>query len=406
MSEASQPEPARRSAMSVIRAAIAGVLLILATLVAIASPVAVWGRNIVLDTDRYSSTVEPLANDPAVQRLVISVLNEQFATYVSAKSLATGALPDTGDALVAPLAGAITGLIDSVVTQFVEGPQFPALWATVNRTAHTQIVAVLTGNGPDGIDTDDGHVVLDLAPLVTYAKKQLVAAGLTVANSVPVVGATIEIAQIDGVEPAQKLTRLMDRAANWLPLAALVLYALAIAVARRRARTALAVGLSLAGSMLLLGAGITVGRFLYLDGLDGSVDTDTARRVFDTVAGDLRIGVRTALGVGLLIALGAWLAGSPRAAGVLAAHRRAAILGVLLFASTLLVLWTNPSAVLATIVGGLTVVALIAIAMVRRPRELEPDPHPEPEPLLLPPADAQPEPGVFLEEFEPVPAAR
>ena len=91
-------------------------------------------------------------------------------------------------------------------------------------------------------------------------------AGLTVANHIPAVGATIEIAQVKGVEKVRKVVRLLNTLADWLPWIGLVLIAAAIALARRHRRTFIISMLGVAAGMILIGFGLLIGRHFYLNG--------------------------------------------------------------------------------------------------------------------------------------------
>ena len=121
------------------------ILLVLATILALLTPVAVWGRNLLLDTDRYTQTLAPLASDPAVQDAVIKAVDKQFAEHTDVKGLAQQALPPAAAPLAGPIANASANLVNSIVTSFVQSDAFPKLWESINRTAHSQVVNILTG---------------------------------------------------------------------------------------------------------------------------------------------------------------------------------------------------------------------------------------------------------------------
>jgi LPXTG-motif cell wall-anchored protein len=353
----------RRSFSGFIRATACVLLIVLGTLALTLAAPAIWGRNLVLNTDRYVRTLEPVAHDPGVQGVVINVLDKQIQSHVDIASVVRNTLPSGASALAGPLQSAVDGLVNTVVTKFVQSDAFPALWVTVNRVAHSQIVEALTGQLPKGTVhvQNDGRVVLNLAPIQEAVKKQLVSAGLTAAQKIPTVGATIEIAQLQGLQKARHGVRLLDAAATWLPWVGLVLLAAAIAVAKRRRRALLASALAVAGGMAVLGLAINLGRVLYLNRVPGNqLPPAVAGTLFDTLVRYFRDGLRIVLIVALLVAFGAWFGGPSRPAvafrsalggmtrgwsgGPLLQRLRIPIrVAIGVGAVLVLILWTNPT---------------------------------------------------------------
>src|SRR3954469_16294652 len=80
-----------------LRSASSAFLLILGCGLAVLSLVAIWLRVTLLDTDRYVSTVAPIAADPAVQNAVAKQIDNAIFTRVDFSSLAQQVLPDRAD---------------------------------------------------------------------------------------------------------------------------------------------------------------------------------------------------------------------------------------------------------------------------------------------------------------------
>ncbi len=98
-----------------------------------------------------------------------------------------------------------------------------------------------------------------------------------------------------------------------VPVIALVLAILAVALALERRKTLLrlAVGVALM-SMLILG-GLAAGRGIFIgQAASGGFKTDGAAAVWDTVLRFLKTDLRWTLLISVLVALGAWLAGPAR----------------------------------------------------------------------------------------------
>jgi hypothetical protein len=389
------PVPAGRVARTArgAQSVAALVLAVLGVLCLTVSPVAVWGRNLVLNTDRYVQTLKPLAQDAGVQDAVIAAVDRQVEAHIDLPELAGELLPERVAALIGPpLQSAMANLVNTVVTRFVRSDAFVSLWVNVNRTAHNQVKQVLTGSAPTGVRVDDsGVVTLNLAPIVIDVKAQLVAAGVAVAENIPVVGASIEVAQVEGLTKARKAVRLLNTVADWLPWVGLAAVALAVLAARKRRRALLGLMLGLAAGMVVLAIGLLIARNYYLDGVPSTaLPRPAAESVFDTLVRFLRDGVRVILVLALLIALIAWVFGPARPAvavrrwgasvppaltrrleagpaGDLAAqHALALSLGAIAFGLLVVVFWENPSAAVLVAIALVVAVALALVELLRR----------------------------------------
>jgi hypothetical protein len=288
---------------------------------------------------------------------------------------------------------AIEGLVNTVTTKFVESPAFQKIWEGVNRTAHQQLVQILTGKGPlNAVVSIDrsGNVTLDLGQLVAQVKAQLVAAGLTVAEKVPVVGATLTVGQVKGLAHAQSLVRFLNTLADWLPWIGLVLVIGGVLLARHRRRFFVAAALGVALGMLLLGLGLLIGRNIYLDAIPtAQLPRATAATIWNTLVRYLRLGIRIVFVVSIVVAFGVWVSGSSRPAvglrgfvtrnsEALGSHVRAGGVGafvrhyatllriaIVAVGAIILLLMSQPSVAAVIILSVIVVVLLIAVQVLR-----------------------------------------
>jgi hypothetical protein len=296
-----------------IRAALAVVLIVLGVLSLTLSPVTIWGRNLLLNTDRYVQTVAPLASNPGVQTVIVNQIDEQVEAHLDVQAYVKQALPPRAAALLAaPLQSAVYGLIHTAATRVVQSKAFYTLWVAINRVAHKQIVTVLTGRRVPGevIVIRQGKIYLDISSLVKRVKDQLVVSGITVASKLPVVGATVQIAEVKGLEQTQSGVRALNTIADWLPWIGLALVALGILAARRHRRALIASALGLCVGMIIVGVLLLVLRHAYVSGVpDDIAPPQTSSYVFDTIVRYLRWGIRIVFVVALLVALGVWVGG-------------------------------------------------------------------------------------------------
>src|SRR4051794_3669023 len=133
------------------------VCLVLLAVVAPLAVVATWAHDQVSDTDRWVATVAPLADEPAVQDAVSARLTQEIVSRIDVRAITTEAvdaleergLPTTVAtnlrALGTPLAQGVESFVAERVDNLVQSDEFADAWTAANREAHTQMVAVLTG---------------------------------------------------------------------------------------------------------------------------------------------------------------------------------------------------------------------------------------------------------------------
>ena len=321
------PEPTGGARRGWWRPAVVTMLVLVAGILAPASIVATWAKDEVADTDRYVQTIAPLADDPAVQSAIadrvtselFSRINVQAVTQDAINALEAQGLPprvsQSLGALSAPLAGGIRSFVSDQVTKLVESDAFADAWVSANREAHTQMVAVLTGEGSDQVSVQGGTVSINLAAIIDAVKNRLSSAGFGLVERVPTVNAQFTVFESTDIPKAQSAFRLLEALARWLPVLALLLLAAAVAVGRNRRKTLIVCALTVAGSMVLLGAALNILRPIYLNALDPSVlPTDAGAAIYDQLVGFIRLNLRAVLVVALAIAIAGWLAGPGGAA--------------------------------------------------------------------------------------------
>ncbi len=313
-----QPSTGRRIA-GIARSTAAALAVALGLLCMTVAPAAIWGRNLLLNTDRYVSTLEPLASEPGVQEVVIDLVAGTISDKLDVADRVTGALPKVGPLIGRPLQTTVDSFIRTKTTEFVQSPEFVKLWVGLNRRVHTQIDYILTGTRPKGVGAlvvKGSKVELDLSGVVKEVEKRLAGLGLTIAQNIPVVGPTLDIANLHGLEKARSATRLLNTLADVLPVAGLVLIGIGIAASRRRRRTLTIAALGTAAGMFLLLLALLIGRNFYLDGIPTSaMPRATASTIYDTLVRYLRLGIRLVFVVGLLVGAVGWLAGPGEVAG-------------------------------------------------------------------------------------------
>ncbi len=179
------------------RPVVAGLLVAIAALLAPLSVLATWASGQIQDTDRYVATVGPLANDPDVQKAIARRAEQVIFSYLdldAAMDQLTQAISDQGvpprvdatlQALAGPLASGIRSFVSDRILAFVQTDAFEQAWIEANRTAHTELVAALTGEDGGAVTVNNGTVQVNLAVLINTIKQQLADAGFGIADRIP-----------------------------------------------------------------------------------------------------------------------------------------------------------------------------------------------------------------------------
>jgi hypothetical protein len=224
-----------------------------------------WVRTVPADTEAFVAAAAPLVHEPAVQ----DWLTESTASAIE-QSLDVESLMDevfdglegaanrritraTLQALRQPAIDGVRLGIRQATQRIITSPAFATTWEQSLRFSHSQAIAALADD-PAALAaiTADG-VGLRLGPIVARVRQELIDRGYTLAARIPAIDRTIPILSGPDLTRAQGAYRLVLAAAFWVPVAALLLVVGGIAVAVRRHRAALgaAVGLALAGLLLL-----------------------------------------------------------------------------------------------------------------------------------------------------------
>lgn len=322
----SELESARHEPKHRMRALGSVLLIILASLLSLLAVVAVWANSIIRDTDRYVSTVAPLASDPDVQQAVTTRVTNVVLKQIDVDALvaelsraaAQKGVPPKAASLINNLSGPINSglkeLVSSTVMKVVSSSAFEKAWTNANRRAHSAVDKALTGTGGGAVQLKDNQVAIDVGPIVAQVKQRLVDSGLAVAAKIPEVHTDFVVVEGKDVGKIKSYLRVLQIVGNWLPVIAVLIAAggVFLATHRRRALIGAAIGVFLA--MVLLGVVLSVFRAVYLDHLPPGANSDAAGSVFDALVRFLRSSIRALGALAVVTALGAFLVGPSRPA--------------------------------------------------------------------------------------------
>ncbi|MFF9493508.1 hypothetical protein [Streptomyces flaveolus] len=271
-----------------LRSALSAVLIVLACLLAPCGTLAAWAAYGLGDTGRYVAAMAPLAADPDVRDAVADTVGDGVMNEVGA----------------GPMRTTVRLYVQDAARSFARTEAFRAGWDAANRAVHTAVLRALRDEGAAG-----RPVTVDLAPVTARVRNRLVQDNVPMARRIPVRHTEVTVLPAHEADRLRKGYHVLDVAAFWLPLAAVVfaVAGIALAACRRRALTATGLGTAVGGVLLALA--VLVGRRLTLAELPGAVDGPAAGAVYDALTATLRTASWLLVGLGLTVAAVSWLTG-------------------------------------------------------------------------------------------------
>jgi hypothetical protein len=225
------------------------------------------------------------------------------------ETVVRNSLSDSGSFLAAPLAALLVDFVHDTTEEFVTSPEFPMYWEQLNRAAHPIVSAVLTGEGTETVSTNQGQIILNLAPLITEILDRLRERGLNIVDRIQVdqLDTTFVVYESPDLVDIQDLVKLIEDLAYWLPIVALVSLAAAFVFSVHRRKTIMRAGLALAATMAFFVILLAYGRSLTVRDLPEGVYQDAAIVFFETIDRYLRAAFRILILVGLVMTALAFL---------------------------------------------------------------------------------------------------
>jgi hypothetical protein len=274
-----------------LRSGLSAVLIVFSCLLVPFGALSAWAAYGLTDTGRYVTTMAPLATDPDVRDAI-------------ANRVGDGIVSEIGQDLDARVNRAtMSPFVRDAVRSFTQTDAFRTAWNEGNRAAHDAIMHALRG-------ADDGHdrpVTVDLAPVTAQVKAQLTQDHVPLANRIPVEHTQVALLPAQELGPLRKEFHVLEVAGFWLPVSAVVfaVAGITLAVRRRRALTATALGIALGGGLLALA--LAVGRSLTLADLPDEVSAPAAGAVYDALTATLRTTSWLLVALGLTVATLTWI---------------------------------------------------------------------------------------------------
>lgn len=296
--------------------------LVLAGLLTTPAVVGYWGQRTLTDTQRYVDTVQPLVNSPEVHDVIVAKVTDAIEQQVDVEAILddvfAGVITDRPrlQRLTGVLAGAVNAQIERVTREVVESQTFEEIWVRTNTRAQQTLHRLLEGDDSGAVTLQGDEVVLDLDEVIAQVGQRLVARDIPLVDRLPVPATDRQIVLLEApaVHDLRTIYAFATPVASWLlPLVGL-LFVASFALARRRARMTVVIGVLLAANALLLALGLSVGRQLFVNHLASTAFGPASRVFYDTLLSYLLRGQQVLLVLSLVLVVAGVLAGPHRVA--------------------------------------------------------------------------------------------
>lgn len=294
------------------RLIVARVLVVLGVLLAVVTIIAGYLRWQAFDGETFRGTATELIANDAIRAEIAATSVDALFTNVDVAAELENRLPPDQQQLAGPISAGLRELTDRVANRLLERPRVQAVWRESVSLAHDELVDVLR-NDTTVVRVEDKAVVLNLRPLVLRLGERLAFVG-NLSERLPPSTGLITVMEADKLDRAQDLTNLFEAVATWIWILPLLLWGIALWLARGRRRIelrAIALGLVVAGVLVLVVRSIA-GSYVVDELTTTSSVEEAASEAWQIVTRLLADGAWSAIAIGLVALLGVWLAGDGR----------------------------------------------------------------------------------------------
>ena len=375
--------PAPRSKGPVWRRTLAWVFLVLGLILLPLAVTGGWVRGNIFSTDGFVNMVGPLGSDPAIQKQVADSATKQIFNALDLPTLLQNVLPKGLGFLAGPVEDRVKAWTQQGAEALTASNQFPKIWTAAVTKVHTAIVAFMKGTGKVYLDAN-GMITLDLSAISKPLVDKLAQVGVNIpTDKYPVLtSGQVPIVEAAKLDKVRGILNSVNTLFIVLPILAVLFLAGSVAIAVRRQRAAVRVGIGMMIATAIFVIIIAIGRTFFMNATNGAgISSDAAGALWSALTIALRATAWGLFFIGLLLTVHPYIVrafrgGSmERAAGgaaergwntggfgrFLAKHRTILALGVLIIGFLALVLSGGPPvwAIVLTAVLVILVDALI-----------------------------------------------
>jgi hypothetical protein len=283
-------------------------LLVAATVVTFIAIFSFWVNRQAMNTDNWVNTSGKLLENEEVRSRLSTYLVDQLYANVDVQAELAKVLPPEASALAGPAAGGLRDLAQQLAERALETARFQELWEEANRGAHEQLLEIVDGGSL--VSTGEGEVTLQLGTIVEGLAEEVGLPG-NVEEKLPASAAELKVLDSEQLATTQKIAKVIRKLPVVLTILLLLLYGGAIYLARGRRREALrgaGFGFIVAGVLVLLLRSIAGDNVT--DALAATTSAKPAVEATWDIATSLLVTVAvSAIVFGIIVVVGAWLAG-------------------------------------------------------------------------------------------------
>jgi hypothetical protein len=288
-------------------------LVVLAALFALLAPIAVWARFLTLNTATFTDTVAPLIQEREVAEAVAEETTRLLFENVNVTDMVEEGLPADFGFLGDDIADGIEVLTREISVEILQSQAFQSVWRGIISLAHSEAAQAITGKGEVQV-TPEGEVVLDFGEVLETVRNALVDLGFNSLENVklPAKAGRLVLAEYEELGVARKGASLLDDW-YWVPVvASLLLFGIAVLVAGDRRKALLLSGSGLAIAMGLSLIAFHIARWQVMGVIEAGDIRQASGLVWDHVAGGLALANIILMVIGVLVVVGAAIAGPSR----------------------------------------------------------------------------------------------
>ena len=318
------------------RRVLAGIALVLACLTILVTTVAVWAHQVAFNTDRFTSLVSNVIDDPAVTDPLAQKVSVQVVTALNVQGRIEQRLPDAMKPLAASITLTVQDAIANRLEQALENPRIQQALVRTISVAHAKVMNLLRDQS-DAVQVVNGYVVVDVWPIVDSALAELQSMGIIPADiqlpdlseadigaklgprlesalgiTLPADFGTIQLMPADRLLTARTVVRVFDIVVILLIVLSVALVALALWLSTNRRMMVIYLALGVIIAFLLARLTTNTVTSAVVGGIADQGLAGAVRTVVDTTVANLRqitVWILVATGI---VAIAAYLWGRPR----------------------------------------------------------------------------------------------
>ncbi len=279
------------------------IFLVIATIITPFAIIAIWFNNTLLNTNRYVATVAPLSKNEAIASDLANRLADRVFNQVPVQEQISTAIPANFQFLAPVLTQELQNLFVRLAQSVITSDQFNQTWISLNRVAHEQIVAILTGQRK-AVTVEDSQVTLNLQVVLDQVKARLAERGVTLLQNVTLSpeNSQIVLFQSQALVQIQGFLNLLTTLRIVLPLLMLLFFAGAVILYPNHARGLFwtGIGLLIAGIVLIITIALFRSSFpSYTPNLSAAASL----AFYDTIIRYLQTAAWFTVGIGVVLAI-------------------------------------------------------------------------------------------------------